>query len=99
MSKTSLIKKSVVALSLLSVITQAVAHADAYQAKDKKGYEKCVGVAKMGENDCAALDGSHMCAGLNETDKSPVDWKYVKKGTCLKLGGSIMPKKPSSSPQ
>ena len=99
MDKKKLIKKSVFVLSLLSVITQAAAHSDAYQAKDKKGYEKCVGVAATGKNDCAALDGSHMCAGLSETDKSPTEWRYVKKGTCLKLGGKIMAKKPTNLAQ
>jgi len=49
--------------------------------------EKCYGVAKAGRNDCASLNGSHSCAGQARADNSPVDWKYVAKGTCKQQGG------------
>ncbi|WP_077038366.1 DUF2282 domain-containing protein [Pelomonas sp. KK5] len=49
--------------------------------------EKCYGIAKAGQNDCANLSGSHSCAGQAKADKSADDWKYVAKGTCEKEGG------------
>ena len=44
--------------------------------------EKCYGVAKKGQNDCGAKDGSHSCAGKSQKDYDRNSWKKVKKGTC-----------------
>lgn len=56
--------------------------------------DKCYGVAKAGQNDCASASGAHSCAGTATKDNDPGDWKYVAKGTCEKMGGSMMaPKK------
>ena len=52
--------------------------------------DKCYGVAKAGQNDCAA--GKHACAGQSTVDKDPASWKYVDKGTCEKMGGMTSPK-------
>lgn len=49
--------------------------------------EKCYGIAKAGQNDCANLSGSHSCAGQAKADGDPNEWKYVAKGTCKKMGG------------
>lgn len=49
--------------------------------------EKCYGIAKAGQNDCATASGSHSCAGQAKTDKDVHEWKYVAKGTCVKAGG------------
>ena len=49
--------------------------------------EKCYGIAKAGQNDCASRNGSHSCAGQASSYNSPYDWNYVAKGTCLQLGG------------
>lgn len=65
-----------------------VAHA---QAQDKAAKEKCYGIAKAGQNDCASSDGAHSCAGQAKVDKAPTEWKYVAKGTCEKEGGSTKP--------
>ena len=59
----------------------------------KEGTEKCFGVAKAGQNDCASASGSHSCAGTATKDKDPGDWKYVEKGTCEKMGGMMAPMK------
>jgi len=67
---------SVLAMGLLSP-----AHAD------EKSKEKCFGIAKAGQNDCAAVSGVHSCAGQSTVDNGPDEWKYVAKGTCAKLGG------------
>jgi uncharacterized membrane protein len=43
--------------------------------------EKCFGIAKAGQNDCAA-EGSNSCAGTSKVDFDPKGWKLVKTGTC-----------------
>ena len=49
--------------------------------------EKCYGIAKAGQNDCANLSGSHSCAGQSKVDNESGEWKYVAKGTCKDLKG------------
>ena len=56
-------------------------------AAQDKGKEKCFGIAKAGQNDCANLSGSHSCAGQSKQEMSPTDWKYVAKGTCKDMKG------------
>lgn len=55
--------------------------------------EKCFGIAKAGQNDCASVSGVHSCAGQSKTDNDKSEWKYVAKGTCQKAGGSMAPSK------
>ena len=74
---------SVLALGALSAATAAPVKAD--PSKDK-----CFGVAKAGQNDCASATGSHSCAGTATKDNDKGDWKYVEKGTCEKMGGTVM---------
>jgi len=69
---------SVLAMGLLS---------GANAADEAKGKEKCFGIAKAGQNDCANQSGTHSCAGQSKVDNGPDEWKYVEKGTCAKLGG------------
>jgi uncharacterized membrane protein len=57
-------------------------------AQDKKeAKEKCYGIAKAGQNDCANLAGSHSCAGQAKVDNDPGEWKYVAAGTCKSMKG------------
>ena len=49
--------------------------------------EKCYGIAKAGQNDCANLAGTHSCAGMAKTDNAVHEWKAVTKGSCKELGG------------
>jgi uncharacterized membrane protein len=56
-------------------------------AAQDKGKEKCYGIAKAGQNDCANLSGTHSCAGQTKMDMAPEDWKYVAKGTCKDMKG------------
>jgi uncharacterized membrane protein len=56
-------------------------------AAQDSGKEKCYGVAKAGQNDCANLSGSHSCAGQSKADNDPTEWKFVAKGTCAAMGG------------
>ena len=71
------------ALAALAV-SVALSTVPALAAGDK---EKCYGIAKAGQNDCATADGSHSCAGQAKVDKAANEWKYVAKGTCEKEGG------------
>ena len=58
-------------------------------AQDKKDQEKCWGVAKAGQNDCANSKAGHSCAGQSKKDNDPYDFKEVKAGTCTQMGGSL----------
>lgn len=68
------------AASLLSALLVATPAA----AQDK---EKCYGIAKAGQNDCANLSGSHSCAGQSKLDMDKGEWKYVAKGSCKTMKG------------
>ena len=74
------------ALATLCATGQSLVHA----ADNNDDKEKCYGIAKAGQNDCASASGTHSCAGQSKQDNSPQDWKYVAKGTCLKMGGKSM---------
>jgi uncharacterized membrane protein len=58
-------------------------------AADKPAKEKCFGIAKAGQNDCANAAGTHSCAGQSKADMSPDEWKYTAAGTCTKMGGKL----------
>jgi uncharacterized membrane protein len=65
----------------------AIGFASNVVAQDKAAKEKCYGIAKAGQNDCANLSGTHSCAGQSKVDNSPEEWKYVAKGTCGDMKG------------
>jgi uncharacterized membrane protein len=70
----------------------AMGFAQASSAQDPAAEkEKCYGVAKAGQNDCATA--KHSCAGKAAKDKDPTEWKMVPKGTCAQAGGSTTPPK------
>lgn len=48
--------------------------------------EKCYGLAKAGQNDCASA-GNHSCAGTSKVDADPVSWIYVPAGYCDRIVG------------
>jgi uncharacterized membrane protein len=68
------------AASLLSTLLVAAPVA----AQEK---EKCYGIAKAGQNDCANLAGTHSCAGQAKVDNDKGEWKYVAKGSCKAMKG------------
>jgi uncharacterized membrane protein len=72
---------SALATALALGLGTAAAHAD------DKAKEKCYGIAKAGQNDCANIAGTHSCAGQAKMDSDPGEWKYVAKGTCKELKG------------
>ncbi len=79
MKHQALVSSALAAALSLGLVAQA-------QAQDK-AKEKCYGIAKAGQNDCANLSGSHSCAGQSKADNSPDEWKYVAKGSCKTAGG------------
>ncbi len=81
--------RQIIASALASVFALGLASASAgaFAADDAKAKEKCYGIVKAGQNDCANLSGSHSCAGQSKTDMDANEWKYVAKGTCKDLKG------------
>ncbi len=53
-------------------------------AADAAENVKCYGVAKAGQNDCAAGPGT-TCAGTSKVDYQGNAWKLVPKGTCTTM--------------
>lgn len=83
-------RSALVAAALVSVASIAAAN-PSMSASAKADKEKCYGIAKAGQNDCASANGSHSCAGQAKADKDANEWKYVAKGTCEKEGGKTKP--------
>ena len=73
--------------ALASILALGLAGQAAAQSGPK---EKCYGIAKAGQNDCANLAGTHACAGQSKADMDPGDWKYVAKGSCKDMKGLSM---------
>lgn len=81
----------------LAALTSGAALAQDKGASIKGEKEKCYGVAKAGQNDCAAGPGTS-CAGTSKVDYQGNAWKYVAKGTCTTMTtpkgkGSLAPVK------
>lgn len=76
----------VVSSALASALALGLAGPAAAQVK-ATAKEKCYGIAKAGQNDCANLAGTHSCAGQSKVDNDPGEWKYVAAGTCKNLKG------------
>jgi uncharacterized membrane protein len=87
-----ILKLAGAAAALSVAATMSVAPAQAAGAK-----EKCYGVALKGKNDCAAGPGTS-CAGTSTTDYQGSAWKYVAKGQCVKMGGSLAAKAGNEAP-
>jgi len=49
--------------------------------------ERCYGVAKAGENDCAT--GQHACATKATSDHDAKEWIMLPKGSCHKIAGGV----------
>lgn len=77
-------QRALIAAAAASLMSLTFVVAPAHAADEK---EKCFGVAKAGQNDCASLSGSHSCAGQSKVDMDQTEWKYVAKGTCKTMKG------------
>jgi uncharacterized membrane protein len=79
-------KRKFLVAAAIAGLTAASLSTAVHAAGDK---EKCYGISKAGANDCANATGTHSCAGQSTKDNSPDDWKYVAKGSCEEMGGSL----------
>ncbi len=79
-------RQALIAAALATLCASGAASAN---EKAKPEQEKCFGLAKAGQNDCAAADGAHGCMGQSKVDKGAADWKYIAKGSCVKAGGKL----------
>ena len=52
--------------------------------KPQPNKDKCFGISKAGQNDCAAGAGT-TCAGTSKRNYQGNAWKYVAKGTCAAI--------------
>jgi len=78
MDQRALIASAAASVLLITLAAQPAA------AEEK---EKCFGIAKAGQNDCASEFGLHSCAGQGKVDQDKAEWRFVAKGTCKKLAG------------
>jgi uncharacterized membrane protein len=78
--KATLATRAAFAATLALGLCAGAAHA----ADAKKPMEKCYGVSKAGQNDCAAGEGTS-CAGTSKTDYQGDAWTLVEKGTCTTI--------------
>lgn len=78
MTQSAMIAATAAAVMSLSMMAAPAA------AQEK---EKCFGIAKAGQNDCASTNGAHSCAGQSKVDMDKMEWKYVAKGTCKSMKG------------
>ncbi len=78
MNQRAMIAATAAAVMSLSVVSVPAA------AQEK---EKCFGIAKAGQNDCASVNGVHSCAGQSKVDMDKMEWKYVAKGSCKTMKG------------
>ena len=78
MTQRALIAATAAAVMSLSMVSVPAA------AQEK---EKCFGIAKAGQNDCASVNGAHSCAGQSKVDMDKMEWKYVAKGSCKSMKG------------
>jgi uncharacterized membrane protein len=89
----TVLKIAAAAAALSAAATIAATPASAAGAK-----EKCYGVALKAKNDCAAGPGTS-CAGTSTTDYQGNAWKYVAKGSCVEMGGSLTAKEGNMAPK
>ena len=74
------------------VVSIAGAGSIAHAADKASAKEKCYGVVKAGQNDCADMAKTHSCQGKATVDGSGGEFIALPKGVCEKLvGGSLQP--------
>ena len=80
-------QRALIAAAAASLMSLTLVATPAHAAGEK---EKCFGIAKAGQNDCASISGVHSCAGQSKVDMDKGEWKYVAKGTCKDMKGLSM---------
>ena len=81
MKQQSTIQAAIAGLLALGIATAV----SAQPVPSRRRKEKCYGVAKAGQNDCASRQ-ARVRRSRHRRQRSAL-WKYVAKGTCEKIGG------------
>ena len=81
-------QRTVITAAAASLMSLAMLSSPALAQNAAK--EKCFGIAKAGQNDCANLAGTHSCAGQSKVDNDKGERKYVAAGTCKQMSGMTM---------
>ncbi len=85
-------KRLVIASALAAAVAAPTLALAGPAAAPKFKAEKCYGLAKAGQNDCAST-GNHSCAGTSKVNADPKSWIFVPAGYCERIvGGSKTPK-------
>ncbi len=83
------IKSAIMSVFALSTVSSFAATAT---SATEQNMEKCYGIVKAGQNDCATATQS--CAGSATKNNQPDAFLFLPKGTCNKIvGGSLSPMK------
>jgi uncharacterized membrane protein len=81
-------KKTFISSVALGIASIAISASPAVAQSNKM--EKCYGIVKAGQNDCASKNGTHSCAGSAKKDADTNEWIYLPKGTCKRISGGIL---------
>jgi uncharacterized membrane protein len=73
-------------LAVAGAMIAAVAASVRHGGQGTVERERCYGIAKAGQNDCA--NAVHSCAKQAKSDSDQSEWIAVPKGTCLRLAGA-----------
>jgi uncharacterized membrane protein len=81
-------KKTFISSVALGIASIAISTSPAIAQSGKM--EKCYGIVKAGQNDCASKDGAHSCAGAAKKHADSNEWIYMPKGTCNRISGGSL---------
>lgn len=73
-----------VAAAMIGAVSMSVRH----NGQGSIERERCYGITKAGQNDCA--NAVHSCATQAKADSDQREWVAVPKGTCQRLAGAVM---------
>jgi uncharacterized membrane protein len=77
-----------VLLAVAAAMIAAVSMSVRYNGQGSIERERCYGITKAGQNDCA--NAVHSCAKQAKVDSDQHEWVAVPKGTCQRLAGAVM---------
>jgi uncharacterized membrane protein len=76
--------KTIYLAAVAATLGGIAAAASAEPVRPQPGMDKCYGISRAGQNDCAAGAGTS-CAGTSRRDYQGDAWKYVRRGTCTNI--------------
>lgn len=84
-------------IAAAALLAGAAAQAQSHEQQGNGARERCYGVSLRGQNDCAAGPGTS-CAGTSTVDYQGNAWKYVARGECARMGGSLAARQGNARP-